>query len=157
MLTFMQNFCHRQLNSTLLPRFYLMFVWLSICFLPFCIFVFFPVFVCFSWFLQLMKWFTRSTINFRISQTPHILRNSHLYNRGQKIPPVVPTRIRYILSKPYHPVSLRFILMLSSHPGLTVLRDIFPSGFPTKCQIYFFSHMLRHDSSILSSWMCLPM
>ena len=41
---------------------------------------------------------------------------------------------RSIQSMPLHPTSWRSILILSSHPSLSLASGLFPSGFPTKTQ-----------------------
>jgi hypothetical protein len=61
-------------------------------------------------------------------ELPSILRNQKVHHRVHKSPPLVP-----ILSQidPVHTISLRSILILSTHLRLGLPSGLFPSGFPT--------------------------
>jgi hypothetical protein len=65
-------------------------------------------------------------------ELPSILRNPKVQYRVHKIPPLVPilSHIHPIHSIPSY-LSLRFILILSTHLRLGLPSGLFPSGFPT--------------------------
>jgi hypothetical protein len=59
---------------------------------------------------------------------------------------------RSIQSIPSHPISLRFILILSTHLRLGLIIGLFPFGFPTNILHAFrFSAFVLHVLPILSS------
>jgi hypothetical protein len=69
-----------------------------------------------------------------------------------------PSWTRWICSSPCHPVSLRFILIPSSHLRLGLPSGLFPSGFPTKTVYTFLSYPCMPHASptsvclIWSTW-----
>jgi hypothetical protein len=50
---------------------------------------------------------------------------------------------RSIQSMPYHPISLRSILILSTHLRLDLPSDLYPSGFPTNILYAFLLSPIR--------------
>jgi hypothetical protein len=50
---------------------------------------------------------------------------------------------RWIWSAGSHPISLRSILMLSSHLRLTLPNGLFPSGYPTEILYAFLIYLMR--------------
>jgi len=65
--------------------------------------------------------------------------NYHVHNS----PPLSLSQVRWIQSTASHPLSLRSMLMLSSHLCLGPAHDLFPSLFPTKT-LYVYIHFLPH-------------
>jgi hypothetical protein len=65
---------------------------------------------------------------------PNILWNMKIRYRFHKSPPLIPilSQINLVHTIPPHPISLRSILILSSHLHLVLPSGLFPSGFPTK-------------------------
>jgi hypothetical protein len=62
---------------------------------------------------------------------PAIWRNMKVHHRVHKSPPLVPILSHSIQTIPSHPISLRSILILSTHLRLGLPSGLFPSGFPT--------------------------
>jgi hypothetical protein len=79
---------------------------------------------------------------------PTILRNPKVHYRAHKSPSPVPILSQMIQSIPSHPISLRSILILSTHLRLCLHCGLFPSGFPT--------NILIHSSSSHSCYMSFP-
>ena len=82
---------------------------------------------------------------------PHILCNPKVHYRVHKCPPPVLTWTRSVQSKPTHPTSWRFILILSSHLRLSVPRGIFPSFYGTRRFITAFTSTRHLSPSWASS------
>jgi hypothetical protein len=62
-------------------------------------------------------------------ELPSILQNPKDHYRVHKSPPLVPTEPDQ--SNPSHPISLKSILMLSTHLHLGLPSGLYPSGIPT--------------------------
>jgi hypothetical protein len=60
---------------------------------------------------------------------PEILRNPKVHHSVPKSPPLVPILNRIDEFIPSHPISVRSILILSTHLRLGLPSDIFPSDF----------------------------
>jgi hypothetical protein len=65
-------------------------------------------------------------------ELPSILWNPNIHYRVHKSPPLVPilNQINPIHTIPSNPISLRSILILSTHLRLGLTSGLFPSGFP---------------------------
>jgi hypothetical protein len=66
-----------------------------------------------------------------LKKFPAFYGTSKVHCRVHKSHPLVPFWARSIQSIPYHPISLRSILILSTHLSLDLPRGLFPSGSPT--------------------------
>jgi hypothetical protein len=66
-----------------------------------------------------------------IQEFPSILQNPKVHYCVHKSPPLVPILARSIQSTPPHSISLRSILILSTHLQLSLRSGLFPSVFPT--------------------------
>jgi hypothetical protein len=62
----------------------------------------------------------------------------------------------YIQFKLYHSISLRYILILSSHLWLCLLGGLFPSGFPTTVRISRISHACSMSCQFHLPWFAKP-
>jgi hypothetical protein len=83
-----------------------------------------------------------------IQELPSILWNPKVQYRVHNSPPLVPILSRSMQSVPLHPLSLRSILILSTHLLRGLRSGLFPSGLPAD------SYM--HSSALHSSYMPLP-
>jgi hypothetical protein len=81
-------------------------------------------------------------------ELPNILWDPRVHNRVHKRPPLVPIQSQIIQSIPPHPVSLKSILISTTHLHLGLSSGLFPSGFPTNI-LYAFLFSPIHAT-------CLP-
>jgi len=74
-------------------------------------------------------------------EIPRLLCNPKVHYRFHKDLPLIPTLIKKHPVRPYHPISLWFILILSFHQHLSLPSGFFPSDFPTKMYEFIISPM----------------
>jgi hypothetical protein len=74
---------------------------------------------------------------------PAILRNPKVHHRAHKSPPLVLILTWSIKSISSHPISLRSILILSTHLSFVLLSGLFHSGFPTNILYAFLFASIR--------------
>jgi hypothetical protein len=88
-------------------------------------------------------------------ELPSILWNAKVHYRVHKSPPLVPilNQINPIHTIPSHPISLRSILIMSTHLHLGLPSGLFPSGFPTNIlHAFLFSPFVLHALPISFLW-----